>query len=326
MTVRAYFEVTKIPNFQPPFDTIFLKVFYPAVSVSTEEAKRSLSVPADAAKAPFPVVILFNGYNCEAFVYQWLAENLAQRGLVVVTFNFVAEEFAGSVNLSPGGDFAASKPDIYGTKPTSVTLSTLLFKLEQLQAQGVLAGLLDLQSIVLGGHSAGGRIAIENANPELFSQVVASFGYGVHSMGYIMQGYPPGTVLPLPDKLPMLLLAGTNDGVIANNSEMYGIESGDATTPVMRTWNEAITGGRNDNYVVLLEGANHFTIAHPLDSTTARNSVDFPATQPVDSIRWLIAETIGSFIGAYVQKQDGAFESLQQHLHDNSLVNSWHCK
>lgn len=326
MTVRAYFEVTKIPNFQPPFDTIFLKVFYPAALLSSEEAKTSLTLPADPAKAPFPVVILFNGYNCEAFVYQWLAENLAQRGLVVVTFNFVAEEFAGSVNLTPGGDFAASKPDVYGTKATSVTLSTLLFKLEQLQTQGVLAGLLDLQSIILGGHSAGGRIAIENANPQIFPQVVASFGYGVHSMGYIMQGYPPGTVLSLPDKLPLLLLAGTNDGVIASNSEMFGIEELDATTPVMRTWNEAITGGRNDSYVVLLEGANHFAITHPLDSTTARNSTDFPQAQSDESIRWLIAETIGSFIGAYVQKQTGAFESLQQHLRDNSLVNSWHCK
>ncbi|GJD18481.1 hypothetical protein RIVM261_034370 [Rivularia sp. IAM M-261] len=326
MTVRAYFEVTKIPNFQPPFDTIFLKVFYPAAQVSNEEAKTSLTLPADPSKAPFPVVILFNGYNCEAFVYQWLAENLAERGLVVVTFNFVAEEFAGSVNLTPGANFAASKPDVYGTKATSVALSTLLFKLEQLQTQGVLAGLLDLQNIILGGHSAGGRIAIENANPELFPQVVASFGYGVHSMGYIMQGYPPGTVLPLPDKLPLLLLAGTNDGVIASNSEMYGIEGGDAIAPVMRTWNEAIIGGRNDSYVVLLEGANHFAIVHPLDSTTARNSIDFPQTQSDESIRWLIAETIGSFIGAYVQKQTSAFESLQQHLHDNSLVNSWYCK
>jgi dienelactone hydrolase len=326
MTVRAIFDVAKIPNFQPPFDTIFLKVFYPAAEVSSESIRTSLILPADPEKAPFPIVILFNGYNCEAFLYQWLAEILAERGLVVVTFNFVAEEFAGSVNLTPGANFTASKPDVYGTKATSVTLSTLLFKLEQLQAQGVLAGLLDLQSVILGGHSAGGRIAIENANPELFPQVVASFGYGVHSMGYIMQGYPPETVLPLPDKLPLLILAGTNDGVIASSSELYGIKEGNAITSVMRTWNEAITGGRNDSYLVLLEGANHFAITHPLDSTTARNSADFPPTQSLELTRNLIAETVSLFIDTHVQKRTDALQSLQQLLNDNYLVNYWRQK
>jgi dienelactone hydrolase len=325
MTVRAFFQLAKIGNFQPPFDTLFLKVFYPAVEVDSEEEKTALTLPPDPEKAPFPVVILFNGYNCEAFVYQWLAENLAERGLVVVTFNFVAEEFAGSINLTPGGNFAASKPDVYGTQATSVVLSTLLVKLEELQTQGILAGLLDLGRIVLGGHSAGGRIAIENGNPEFFSQIAASFGYGVHSMGYIMQGYPPGTILPLPDKLPVLLLAGTNDGVIVNSSEIYGIEV-DATTPVMRTWNEAITGGRSDSYVVLLEGANHFAMVHPLDTTTARNAMDFPPTQPVESTRWLMAEIIALFIGAYVKDQQHALKSLQELLQNNTLINSWQCK
>ncbi|MBF2066689.1 MAG: dienelactone hydrolase [Calothrix sp. C42_A2020_038] len=326
MTVRAFFQVAKIANFQPPFDTIFLKVFYPAIEISSEEEKTNLTVPANSLNAPFPVVILFNGYNCEAFVYQWLAEKLTERGLVVVTFNFVAEEFPGNINLTPGANFTASKPDVYGTKPTSVTLPTLLLKLEELQTQGVLAGLLDLERITLGGHSAGGKFAIENANPKFFSQVAASFGYGVHSMGYVMQGYPPGTILPLPDQLPLLLLAGTNDGVITNSSAMHGIEEGDAITPTMRTWKEAILGGRQDSYVVFIEGANHFVMAHPLDPTAARNYLDFPLTQPAESIRSFMAEAIGLFIGAHVQKQPDALESLQNLLNSNSLVNSWHCK
>ncbi len=320
--IRAFFE-TAITNL-PTCDTIYLKVFYPAATLGSEQEKTTLIVPADAQKAPFPVVIFFNGYNCEAFIYQWLAEKLAERGLVVVTFNYIAPKFAENPSITPGVDFAALQSDVYGTKATAVLLPTLLAKLEDLQAKGILASLLDLQRIVIGGHSAGGRVAVESTNPEWFGQIAASFAYGAHSMGIAMQGYKPGTILPLPDKLPMLLLGGTQDGVIANSSGLYGIAS-DATTPIMRTFEEAIVGGRDDSYVAFLEGANHYAIAHPFDSTTARSSLDFPSTND-EGVRLLMAEMIGLFIDAHVKKQPDAAKSLQQLLDTNSLVNFWKCK
>jgi dienelactone hydrolase len=324
--IRAFFDTAKITHFPTVSDIFYLKVFYPGVTLGSEREKTTLVVPAAEQKAPFPVVIFFNGYNCEAFVYQWLAEKLAERGLVVVTFNWIAEEFRGNPSITPGVDFAASKSDVYGTKATAVLLATLLGKLEDLQEAGILAGLLDLQRIVLGGHSAGGRVAVESANSKWFGQVAASFGYGVHSMGTLMQGYQPGTILPLPDKLPMLLMGGTNDGVIANSSGLYGIQEGDATTSIMRTFQEAIVGGRDDSYVVFLNGANHYAITHPLDSTTSRSSLDFPSTSSTTEIRSLMSDIIGSFIDVHVKKQPDITNSLPQLLNTNSLVNFWQCK
>jgi hypothetical protein len=319
MNIRAIFQAAKVENGVSPYDTIQLKVFYPAqLSGSPKEQDLGI-VPADSHQAPFKVVILFNGINCGAELYQWLAVKLAARGLVVVTFSWVAQNLPGMVALTPGVDIKMLAPNTYGTGPTASALPSLLTALESLQAEGVLAGLLDLQQIILGGHSAGGRVAIESASPLFFPQVAAAFAYGAHTAGIVQLGYAPGTILPLPDMLPLMLIGGTCDGVIAKSSDRYGVSWEQATTPVTRTFEEAIAGGRNDSYLLLLEGANHFSIADPFDSTTGRPFLDFPATQPEDRLRSLMAEAIGLFIDTHV-RQVASPDALHHYLASND---SW---
>ncbi len=327
MTVRAFFQAAKVESAQPPYDTIHLKILYPAQMSGSDLEKDMGIVPADSQQAPFPIVIFFNGFNCDAQLYQWLAVKLAERGLVVVLFNWIAEGLPGMISLTPGIDIAAWAPTTYGNAPTASALPALLAKLEQLQAEGILAGMLDLQRIILGGHSAGGRVAIENPEPYFFPQVVASFAYAAHSAGGMRFGYEAGTILPLPDSLPMLLIGGTCDGVIANSSYRYGMSPGDGTTAVKRTFREAIAGGRNDSYLVFLEGANHFAIADCFDYTTGTAFLDFPATQPLEKIRSLMAEIIGLFIDAHVRHHPEASQALEQLLNSaNPLINSFERK
>ena len=101
-------------------------------------------MPVDLEKAPFPVVIFFNGFNCDAQQYQWLAVKLAERGLVVILFNWIAEIIPGIISLNPGVDFQKMKPTNYRNVPTALALPTLLAKVKQLQSEGILAGMLDL--------------------------------------------------------------------------------------------------------------------------------------------------------------------------------------
>ncbi|MHC5936476.1 alpha/beta hydrolase family protein [Nostoc sp.] len=327
MRVRAFFEAAKVEGVQSPYDTIHLKILYPA-QIPESQLEKSIRIkPANPEKAPFPVVIFFNGYNCDAQQYQWLAVKLAECGLVVVLFNWIAKNLPGVISLTPGVDFEKMKPTIYRTAPTASALPALLAKLEQLQSEGILGGILDLQRIILGGHSAGGRVAIENADPHFFPSVAASFGYGLHTMGTLFLGYEPGTILPLPDSIPLLLMGGTCDGVIANNSDRYGVSPGNATTPVIRTFQEAITGGRNDSYLVLLDGANHFSIVDQLDSTLDTSLLDFPATQSQESFRLLMGEIISLFIDTHVRHQPQASQSLEQLLNTaNPLIKSFERK
>lgn len=327
MTVRGFFRAAKVESAKPPYDTIHLKVLYPARMGRSEQQSNFGIVPADDEQAPFPVAIFFGGVNCGLEIYQWLAVELVQRGLVVVTFTWVSEYLPGIVGLTPGFDVAASTPTTYGTAPTASALPVLLAELESIQAEGLLAGMLNLQQIVLGGHSAGGRAALENADPRFFPQVAAAFSYGAHTAAPTMFGFEPNTILPLPNSKPVLLMGGTCDGVIAASSGRYGMPTGDATRSVIRTFREAIAGGREDTYLVLLEGANHFSIANPLDTTTARPFLDLPATQPEDKIRSLLVETVGLFIDAHVRQKAEASQALNQLLSSNNpLVASFEKK
>ena len=310
--IRAFFRAAKVENAKPPYNTIHLKVLYPAKMSGSQQQLAQGIVPADSDKAPFPVVIFFSGINCTSQMYQWLAVQLAQRGMVVVTFDWVAENLPGIFSLTPGVDIAMWKPDKYGTGSTASALPALLGELASLQSEGVLEGMLNLQQIILGGHSAGGRIALENAEPRFFPQVAAAFAYGAHNAAPIMLGFAPETILPLPSSLPLLLIGGTKDGVIATSSGQYGL-SNDATTAVVRTFHEAITGGRDDTYLLILEGANHFSIAYPPDITTA-SPFDLPATQPEEAIRSLVGETIGLFIDAHVRHKPDASPALESLL------------
>ena len=326
MTVRAFWKAIKVENTQPPYDTIQLKVFYPALTSNSQQTFSPNQANRD--KAPFPVVIFFSGVNCNLAMYEWLARELAYRGQVVVLFNWLAENIPGSVALTPGVDFAAFSPDVYGTIPSALALPSLLAELEQLNAVGVLANLLDLEKIVLGGHSAGGRIALENANPQFFARVAAAFSYGAHTAAPIQIGYDPSTILSLPSSVPMLLIGGTHDGVIASNSSIYGLNAWEtAATPVIRTFREAISSEQGDSYLVILEGANHFSVVDCLDSTLQVAALDYPPTQPQAQIRSIIAETVVLFIEHHVRQQSKTPPQLQQLLEDNnSLIASFEHK
>ncbi len=47
-------------------------------------------------------------------MYQWLAVKLVERGLVVVTFAWIAETLPGMFGFTPGIDVAMVTPDNYG--------------------------------------------------------------------------------------------------------------------------------------------------------------------------------------------------------------------
>ena len=262
MIVKAFWRAAKVESEHPPYDTIHFKVLYPA---QISDSQQSFPLyPADREKAPFPVVIFFSGANCNSLTYQWLAVKLVERGLVVILFDLVSENPPGSVSLTPGIKAAAWTPDLYGTTPSALALSPLLAELENLQSESLLAGMLDLEKVVLGGHSAGGRLALENADQRFFPQVAAAFAYGTSSAAFVVQlGYPPGTILALPSSVPMLLMGGTCDGAVAYISENWnGITPGDPTTSIIRTFREAIPGGRNDCYLLILAHIPHSQLAH----------------------------------------------------------------
>lgn len=326
MLVRALLRVAKVKTASPPYDSIYVRLFYPAYSPRTETERDTGICPPIRDNTPFPVIIFFPGINVGPEMYQWLAEGLCKRGFAVVTFSWVFENLPGLVSLTPGIDIAMVRPERYGTGPTASALPALLETLQDVQANSVLAGLLDLNKVILGGHSAGGTVVLQNTNPAYFPQVAGGFTYGAHTAAATMLGYAAGTILPVCGDLPLLLMGGTQDGVVAASSGRYGSSDNTATaaySPIERTFKEAFYGGRGDSYYVLIEGANHFVITHPLDSSTGRPFLDLPVTQPEDHLRALLLDLISHFIETHILKTTNA---MQQYQSGRGLLAQVECK
>lgn len=315
MKVRSFWRAVKVESTEPPYDTIHLKIYYPF-----SEDRSNLT------QITLPVVIFFNGTNCEARMYQWLAIELVRSGAIVVTFNWVADNPPGSINLTPGVDINSWQKS-YGKLPTASGLPSILNELESLKSRERLTGIIDLDKVVLGGHSMGGRLALENADPFWFSSIKAAFAYGSHALAPVSLGYEKNTVRSLPSKLPILLMGGTKDGVIAKSSESYGIPVGDPIAGIIDTFKAGFSSANNDKYLVLFKGANHYSIANPIDLTQENLYSDFDPDRPQKQYRNLIGQIISHFIQAFVCQNNSAKAKLDRLLDlNNPLIDRVDCK
>jgi dienelactone hydrolase len=295
--IRAACAVVKVPGVTAPYDTIYLKVYYPAQTGVDERSEAYLMGEFPPSRKNMPVVIFFPGINVGTESYQWFAETLAAQGIAVVLHSWITEAMPGLISLTSGIDLKKTIPGVYGTAPTAMSLAPILDQITKMNTRGVLTGALDLSRVVLAGHSAGGSLALQNADPAYFPNVIGAFSYAAHNVAFTQLGYPPGTILPLPSKVPTLLIGGTCDGVIAASRFRYGDEDNvreDEYNPIERTYHEAITGGAG--YLVMIDGANHFSITYPVDSTTGRLFLDSPTTRPDIEIRRAIVDVSTRFI------------------------------
>ncbi|MFC1466848.1 MAG: alpha/beta hydrolase family protein [Candidatus Brachytrichaceae bacterium NZ_4S206] len=321
--IRSLYTAVKVEGAQPPFDTVHLKVFYPAAPTGSDAERMTGVIPADAARGRMPVVLFFNGINIGADSYAWLAIALARQGIVVALFNWVGETLPGVIGLTNGLDLARVTPQTYGSAPTVPAIAQMLTALARLDQAGPLQGALALDRVVLGGHSAGGTVALHNANPRYFPQVVAGFSYAGHTMAATMLGFPPGTVLACASDLPLLLMGGGRDGVIAASGARYG-QPGDPVAPLHRTFDEGIEGSRGDRHLVIWPGANHFTLAHPLDETAGRSFLDLPPQGDESVMRAHMTEVISAFILGAACNDAAADARLRELSNDASL--EWRTK
>lgn len=295
MNVRAIYRAVAIPDCSTPYDRASLKIFYPAAYSDSEEERNSGVVPADTRMAPFGVVIMMPGINVGPEAYTWLAHRLAENGIVTVTYSLVAEEMPGYISLTPGLSIAALNPDHYGKQPSATAVGPILDQLHILNGSGILTGLLDLQHVVLGGHSAGGTVALLNARADWFPGVCAAFSYGAHAGAATALGYQADAMFALPSQLPTLIMGGTRDGCIANSSGRYGDEQACATLRVEQTFERGLHCERQDSYLAIIEGANHFSLAYPADHSTGRPFIDLATTRPDDQLRELLSSLICQF-------------------------------
>ena len=296
--VRSHRIAVRVPGAPAPYDTLHATLRYPALPADNDVERMSGMLRADSSGAPYPVVVVLPGINVASAGYLDLAVAMADSGMVAVTFDWVGELFPGQYGLTPGVDLAVVGPTTYGTAPTTPALAPLLAALAEVNAAGPLAGLLDLERVGLFGHSAGGTVALQSARPQWFPKVRAVATYGSHTMASQQLGFAPGTLLAAPIAVPVMVVAGTEDGVIAASAIRYGEEAGAAAhDPVERTWAEAIPL-ETEAWLVRLAGAGHLAASSYDDPTSARGFLEAPLEAEQSTLRAALCALLTTFFTA----------------------------
>ncbi|GMG86281.1 hypothetical protein [Biformimicrobium ophioploci] len=315
---RALFEAFAVDELEPPYNTAIAKIHYPAQYSGSFAERNTGALPADDAQAPFPVVIFLPGINIDPFVYGWLAQRLARAGIITVTYQMVTEEMPGYLGVTPGISLDALRPDSFGQKPSAIALAPLMDMLRRLnETHALLAGKLDLDHIALGGHSAGGTIALINANRDWLPGLCAVFSYGAHTGASTLLGWPEETLLPVNAGIPVLLAGGDQDGCIAESAHRYGSDANSSTLRIEQTFDRSVADNNGDNLLVLLQQANHFAMCFPEDGSSGRGYLE--KEENAEGVRELLGQIITHFLGIHLlAENDGHREQLQQLLQNSS--------
>ncbi|CAM3258090.1 dienelactone hydrolase family protein [Nocardioides dubius] len=309
--VRSHRTAVRVQGATAPYDTLHLTIRYPALAARDDVERMSGALALDPAGAPYPVVIVLPGINVASAGYLELATALAGAGLVCVTFDWVGELFPGQYGLTPGVDIEAVTPQAYGARPTTPALAVVLDALTEQQAEGPLAGALALDRIGVFGHSAGGTVALQSAAPAWFPQVRAVATYGSHTLASQQLGFAPNTLLASPAKVPVMLVAGSQDGVVAASAIRYGEQAGAVGhDPVRRTFEEALADAP-EAWLVQLAGAGHLLPCDVEDPTSARGFLESPPDGDQAQLRALLARTLIRFFAAWLKDDRAAHHELE---------------
>jgi dienelactone hydrolase len=307
------FWAARVRDCAPPFDTAHLKVYYRSIPTWSPMEKMSGSLAADASIGPAPVVVIVPGINVNTDSYRWLAADLAAVGYVVAVMSFVGTLGPTMVGISAGIDMRFGGPDTWGQQCTAPAIVDVVDSLADLNLRDghPLSGLIDTSRVSLIGHSAGGAAVLQNTRHEFMPYLSAAITYAGHSLGSVMLGWPEGSVTPIHADCPILMIGGTADGVIAASAQRYGEDAATREDPVRRSF-AAIEGpARDGSRLVMIDGATHFAIAHPIDHTCARSFLDEPEPKDAQGVRQFISALIINFLDATARNDKAAVEAMR---------------
>ena len=309
--VRALYRAVKMGDSDSLYDALTMKLYYPSCPAPGRGGvgrsgtggadggggiSRAGVLAADGGRAPFPVVVFLPGAGVPQEGYAWLAQEIAAAGFAVATYQWLSLE-AGKAGIpGPGARPKQLRRKRFGRKPSCPALKGIFAELKRVNRRGVLAGCLDLEQVIFGGHSTGGALALLNANRDFFPAVKGAFAYAAHTAGEEKLGWEAGSFMPLARDLPLLLMGGTEDRVLAGPAQGgFKAARGDFAAALRGTFKEAVRGKRGDRHLLLVEGGNHYGLAWPWDATVGQRFLDGESKGGDKKLRAYLARVIVNF-------------------------------
>lgn len=284
----------------PDADAAQATLYYPADEAALGDARLTGIVAADVSAAPWPIVILVPGINVAPDAYRWLACRLVESGCCAVTYSTIGALGPAGRGITPGIDLAALDPAGIGARCSATAIVPLLMALQALDPSSPPAAHIDFDRVVLGGHSAGGTVVLHNSDPAWIPGLRAVFAYAGHTMTATSLGHDEASVAAIPAQVPVLLLGGSGDAVIAASRDRYR-NDGALHDPVGRTFHEALSRDKGDSWLVELVDGNHFSVCDPVDETSGRSFLEPELRADDRAVRDLLASVIVAFVQQTVQ-------------------------
>jgi hypothetical protein len=119
----------------------------------------------------------------------------------------------------------------------------------------------------------------------------------------VPQGLGADSYLPLPGSTPLLLMGGTHDGVVdaVAAAQIGHVPRGH---PMQRTFEEAVPPTR-PAWLLLVDGADHYSFAEGYDGTTGRGYLEAPGPADGAVVRAGLGDVVADF-AAYALRGDEA--------------------
>ena len=295
MIVRSAHVGFSVPDCEAALGTLY----YPGSEAAVGDARLTGAVAPETGHAPWPLAIILPGINVPPDSYRWLAHRMVELGMCAATYAAIGSLGPAGTGLTPGMDMTALAPDVIGSRPSATAVLPLIDRLRELE---LVRDHIDFDHVVIGGHSAGGTVALHNSDPSWIPGLAAVFAYGAHTMTSTSLGHEEASVAKIPSRVPVLLLSGSNDEVIAASRDRYRSD-GHAHDPVGRTFSEGISRDNRDSWSVVLRDGNHFTMCDPIDESSGRSFLEPDLRADDEDTRDLLVEVIEAFLDSPV---DGA--------------------
>jgi predicted dienelactone hydrolase len=271
-------EITGVGHFESEADgpdglTLPLSIWYPANPTESDDlASYAFGLNgiayanAPAAQGTFPIIVMSHGNGGARHAGATIFEQWAEGGYVVVAMDHIGNTYTDTPSQAEWIDIYMRRPgDIGASYQAAVALSDV--------EGSPISGILDVDTVILAGHSTGGASAVlaSGATLDKATVLAACAGNQLSGQACAIANDTDGATISLaptgmPTPVANIAMAPLNSPLFSANLDMGGaslvvVGTRDDVTPASTNANPMYDDMPSPKGLVTLQDANHYVFA-----------------------------------------------------------------